>query len=389
VPRPSRALLVSTGEDVPRGHSLRARLVIIEIGKGDIDQTQLTQCQADGAAGLYAAAMSAYIQWLSLRYETLRHALPRDLAAERDRLQNADSHRRSPANLAHLILGVRYFLLFAEEVGAIDRQRYAELEEQAYQAVRELGQSQMAHHQDAEPTNHFFALLRACITSGRAHVAGVDGSKPASPGSWGWELKQSIIIPDAQGGTRVEGVYSPRGNRVGWLDLDSENLYLDPDSSYAAAQQLANLKGESLAVTQRTLSKRLWEKGCLVSIEKARGKLTVRRTLEGRRQDVWHLRAGDFFTPQEPAQPAQSAQPSTQPVGGGPVPRAGSWADSGNRPTDRPTESAQLNGQNGDVGRLGRFSEGERTPARNSSADPASSNGAEDSAEQENPWEEI
>jgi hypothetical protein len=387
VPRPPRALLVSTGEDVPRGHSLQARLIIIEVGKGDIDPAKLTQCQADSAAGLYAQAMSAYLQWLACRYETFRHALPRELAAERDRLQSADSHRRSPANLAHLIVGLRCFLRFALEAGAIDPQRYAELKEQAYQAIRELGEAQLAHHQDAEVTNHFLSLLRACITSGRAHVAGVDGGKPISPGSWGWQAEGSAFHFNGEGGGRVEPVYSPRGSRVGWLD--GEHLYLDPDSAYASAQRLANEKGESLAVTQRTLSKRLGEKGFLVSTEKSRNKLTVRRTLEGRRQEVLHLRARGFFSPQEPAQPAQPAQPSTQPVDSGPVPRAGPWASSGGPGENRPTKKAQSNGENGSVGRLGRFSEGERDPA-SSSADPAASNGAErDSAEQENPWEEV
>jgi hypothetical protein len=35
--RPPRALVLPTGEDVPAGHSLRARLLIVEVRKGDVE----------------------------------------------------------------------------------------------------------------------------------------------------------------------------------------------------------------------------------------------------------------------------------------------------------------------------------------------------------------
>jgi hypothetical protein len=61
-PRPPRCLPLSTGEETPKGHSVRGRLGIIEVSKGDIDAARLTECQAVGRAGLYAAAMSAYLR---------------------------------------------------------------------------------------------------------------------------------------------------------------------------------------------------------------------------------------------------------------------------------------------------------------------------------------
>src|SRR5262249_24070742 len=40
-PKPPRALILSTGEDIPRGQSVRARLLILELPKGSINVSHL------------------------------------------------------------------------------------------------------------------------------------------------------------------------------------------------------------------------------------------------------------------------------------------------------------------------------------------------------------
>jgi hypothetical protein len=67
--KPPRGTILSTGEDVPRGHSLRARLLVVEVEPGDVNFGQLSECQRDAASGLYAAAMSAYIAWLAPQFD--------------------------------------------------------------------------------------------------------------------------------------------------------------------------------------------------------------------------------------------------------------------------------------------------------------------------------
>jgi Domain of unknown function (DUF3854)/Domain of unknown function (DUF927) len=73
--RPSkrpRGLILSTGEEVPRGQSLRARLLIVEVSPDDVDWERLADCQSDAAQGRYAQAMAAYLQW---RRDTRSYAL--------------------------------------------------------------------------------------------------------------------------------------------------------------------------------------------------------------------------------------------------------------------------------------------------------------------------
>ena len=56
--------IAATGEDVPRGHSLAARVAIFEVARGSVDFTCLSECQRDAAAGKYAAAMAGFVRWL-------------------------------------------------------------------------------------------------------------------------------------------------------------------------------------------------------------------------------------------------------------------------------------------------------------------------------------
>src|SRR5690606_12907196 len=76
-----------------------------------------------------------------------------------------------------------------------------------------------------------------------------------------------------------------QGERIGWLNGD--DLLLDPDAAYAAAQKLARDQGTSLPVTQRTLWRRMDERGLLVVEDEARQRrLTVKRLVEGQRRRV-------------------------------------------------------------------------------------------------------
>ena len=60
-----RGLIVSTGEDLPTGQSLRARMLIMAVAPGDVDRDKLGACQSDAAAGCYAQALAGYLRWLA------------------------------------------------------------------------------------------------------------------------------------------------------------------------------------------------------------------------------------------------------------------------------------------------------------------------------------
>src|SRR5262249_23148246 len=114
--RRPRGTIVSTGEESPRGASLRSRILITEIEQSDIDLTSLTNCQNDAASGLYSASMAAYIQFLAPRYDAVRRSLPSEIARYRsEAIAGGAGHRRTPEIIANLAIGLRMCLDFAVE----------------------------------------------------------------------------------------------------------------------------------------------------------------------------------------------------------------------------------------------------------------------------------
>lgn len=294
--KPPRALLVSTGEDIPRGQSLRARLAIMELSPGELEWPRLSGCQRDASGGRYAAAMSGYVRWLASQHEEIRAGMTRERTALREIAGSSLQHRRTPGIVADLALGLRYMLRFAVDVGAVDEARAQELWAWGWQALGEAAAAQQEHQAAGDPTRRFGELLSAAIVSGRAHVAGPDGEEPSKPGLWGWR-RATVGTGDFE---REE--WRPQGQRIGWID--GQDLYLEPEASFAAAQGQGRDSGDALTVTSRTLRKRLHERGLLISTDEARQVLTVRRNLGGSRRSVLHT-ADDFLSPHtdQPDQP--------------------------------------------------------------------------------------
>jgi hypothetical protein len=276
--KPPRGLILSTGEDVPRGQSLRARILTLEVSKGNFDADKLTAFQRDAAAGRYAEAMAGFIRWLAPRYDDVRGRLAAERVQLRERAAGDGQHARTPGILADLAIGLRYLLDFAVECGVIDTAERAQLWERGWAALCEAGRTQAEHIESAEPTGHFLRLLGAALASGRAHLAAPDGGHPETPSAWGWRREDGRNGPD----------WRPQGRRVGWID--GEQLYLEPEASYAAAQGMAGEQGESLTVSAPTLRRRLKERGLLASTDAKRETLTVRRVLDGSSRNVLHLR---------------------------------------------------------------------------------------------------
>src|SRR5262249_25022379 len=63
--RPPRGTILSTGEDAPRGPSLRARLLVLELSRGELNWAPVTAAQHAAAAGQYAQALAGYLRWLA------------------------------------------------------------------------------------------------------------------------------------------------------------------------------------------------------------------------------------------------------------------------------------------------------------------------------------
>ena len=277
-----RGIMLSTGEDVPTGKSLRARTLILELQHDSIDQRLLSRAQRAACRGLYAQALSGYVSWLAPRYSSVREGLDAELAELRTAAQQSTLHRRTPAAIADLAVGLRHYLAYAVDCGAISDEEAESLGKRAWCALRMASAAQRLHQEGSDPVRRFLELLSSSIASGVAHVAASTGSAPERPDAWGWRQVVS-------GGGYDRDEWRAHGNRIGWVD--GADLYLDADASFKAAQAVGRDIGDALAVTPATLRKRLAEAGRLAStdLDTRRATISIRRSLEGRRREVLHL----------------------------------------------------------------------------------------------------
>ena len=282
-PQAPRGLVLGTGEEVPQGQSIRARLVIVEVGAGQVRRERLTECQRAGEEGRLAGAMAAFVKWVAGQYEELQQSLRHRVLQIRGQGGGGWGHARTPAAWAELQGGWEIFLQFAMEVGALSCAEKKQLGRRSERALAELARRQAKYQTGSDPASHFVALVQAALVGGDGHVANRQGKAPAEAAAWGWQR------------TGQGRGWKPRGARIGWVT--GADLYLEPTASYEVAQTVAGT--ERLTVSEQTLRQRLREQGLLASVDAGRQMLQVRRTLGGRPRQVLHLRTSDVLLPTE------------------------------------------------------------------------------------------
>lgn len=274
-PQTPRALVLATGEEVPRGQSLRARMLIVELRPAEVDRARLSECQSAARQGQLAVAMAAFLSWIAGRYEQLQGRVQTRVRELRNRVLPFVSHARLPAALAELQSGWEIWLEFALEAGGIGSGEQVELAHRMSRALEELAARQAPYQVATDPALGFVALLQSAVASGQAHVADRFGGVPKAASHWGWRRKPT--------GRK----WTPCGACIGWTD--GSDVYLDSSASYQVAQQAAGL--DQFIVSEQTLRRRLHGRGLLVSIDTSRQTLLVRKTLQGCPRHVLHLKA--------------------------------------------------------------------------------------------------
>lgn len=263
--KPPRALIVSTGEDIPKGHSLRARMLILETRKEHLRWEMFTAAEAEAQAGTYALALASFIHWLAKDLPGHRARFGAHHLSERAKLQTA--HARTADIGGQLLATWKTLLEFAAKTGAVTIEEAALLSERARQGILETLEPQADHQAVADPVERFMTLLGALLSSGRAHVATPQATYPGE--SWGWREAET-----------ASGVYRPQEARLGWL-ADTE-LWLEPDTVYAETQRLAVAQGDTLPMSQQSLWQRMAEQGLILQgKEGKKTRNTFKRMVEG------------------------------------------------------------------------------------------------------------
>ena len=298
--RPPRGTLVATGEELPRGQSIHARLLTSEVHAGDISAERLTVCQHDAAAGLYAQATAAFVRWLAPQFDEARTEFEKLRSELRSQVRH--EHLRTADIRAQLTASYSILIRFLLDIGAIEEKETDRFKGRIGAGLEDAANAQSEYSRGAEPVGAFLRLLTSAIGAGRAHVADASGGEPQTrAASAGWRLVR------IGAGVNEREEWQPQGDRIGWVDGDF--LYLDRDGSYKAAQTMAVDGSNGIEVSASTLLRRLRDRGLLTEFDRNREVLTARKTIEGRRQDVVCLRASLLsLSPPQPDQPDQQQE---------------------------------------------------------------------------------
>lgn len=267
-----RGLMISTGEDLPRGHSLRARMLIAELEPGTTNWQAVTTAQQQAAAGLPARAMSGYIQWLAHGLSVKREAWREAYLEERAALQELAPHGRTADMGAQLLATLTLIQEYATVIEALPAAELTERITEARAGIISTVQAQADLQAAADPVDRFMTLLDSLMSSGAAHVANPDGTPPADAEEYGWRETD-------QGPHGLK--LTPHGKRIGWLSGD--DLWLDPQAAFSEAQALAVRQNDSIPMSQQTLWKRLAERGLLqAEVESGRTRYSIKKRRAGK-----------------------------------------------------------------------------------------------------------
>lgn len=261
-----RGLIYSTGEDTPEGHSVRARMLILELKPGDIDPDDLTAAQANRP--FYCGTIAWLVQ---LQAKAPSNIKPR-VEALRSQFRNI-GHSRTPGMLGRLIAGAEEFLALAAAAGFItdaERQKHAA---DAFKAITTVGMKQQSYLEDADPVDVFQAAIRQVLAT-NGHVRTQNGGVPRKADVLGWTSERAI---------GEMSTYKARGACIGWVNWPKNELYLDMVAGY---KTVAKAAGADLSLSKQTLGKRLKDAGLLKRIDAARGRNTCRVVCENHPRDV-------------------------------------------------------------------------------------------------------
>jgi len=269
-----RGIVISTGEDIPQGHSLRSRCLIMEIVPGAVTPQRLTEAQSirnelPAVAGL----------WLSYITGWGQKKFYRQLLERKQEIRNENQgtgHQRTPAIIGDLQATAELF------APLLPKEMQKPFLEKALMCIHDHAQQQSAHLEGTDPTRAFLEAIRQALGTNNAHMRTRNGGIPKSPELLGWTQEQ------AEGELPA---YKAHGKTVGWIDWSKQEAYIDP----ALTDWIKRYSQGRCSIGTKTLHKRLKEAGLLARADTSRQRITCRVTVNGVTRQVLVLDAGELF----------------------------------------------------------------------------------------------
>jgi hypothetical protein len=283
--QPPRGLILATGESHPPGHSILARTLVLELDRREVRLADLTRAQE--AAARYPHALAGFIEWAAPQMPSLPALMRESFEQARADATTEAQHARVPEVIAHVWVGLRAAVSYAQDIEACTEAEGEDLEGQCWEALLEVGRAQTSVLEDQRPSRRFFAVLQTLLVQKRAVLL----TRDKDPESW-------RVPPEP----------------VGWFD--AEHLYLIGEAAYQAVARFCRDAQELFPIRQERLQMDLLKEGLAVGQGKRpTAVLTVggkrRRVLQVSREALDTVLGSGFVIP-EPATSATSATSSQE-----------------------------------------------------------------------------
>ena len=219
-----RGMLITSGEQLPSGHSHTARIYSVRLEPGDIDTEMLTESQH--RRHLYSHAMAHYIKslqpnWLEKKlalrkeFEEMRNSLLKDSATK-------GIHARLPDVIALLCIGMNEGLKFAVASGGVSESDAEYLRHEARERFIQMAVSQGGRVEDERPANRFREGIRTALNMGVAVLRNRADVEIRDPG--------------------------PGKVAIGWNDFQNGHVLLDPLAAYQVVAQHYIRSGDAFTI---------------------------------------------------------------------------------------------------------------------------------------------
>ena len=241
--RPPQGNAIITAEFAPDiGESGTARYFALELKESDVDLRNLTSYQREATKGTLQRCMYAYTQWIKETFlcsEEAKQEWVRFLNSyflscrEEFRRSGIRCHGRVPETVAHLQMGMDFFLLFLKEKQVMDEESNAEIQQRFKEILYRLAARQAESIDQDKPTHKFIRKLYALLESNQAYV-----DDKNNPGELGF------------------------GTCLGYQD--DTFLYLHSELCHKVVRKFCEEQGENFSCTHKSLLKAMAEEGLIL-----------------------------------------------------------------------------------------------------------------------------
>ena len=259
-----RGLVLSTAELPLSGESTVGRMLYIPIERGDFlpdtnekSRPMLDLAQEQAQSGMYALAMSAYIQWLATNWERAVETLAKFQAESLRKIrERSEMQNRLPDYFVVLDASQKLALSAFCEMGILGKEEEKVLSEEISEALANVVAMQVEKIAKESPVRKFFEALESLLTRHKVYLAS--------------RTKD------------FHHIQPPKAEMIGWHNPDENIVYLDDGACLELVRNYWAGQGEYFDTTTDALRRQMGQLPALLA-ERGKGyNLLVSKWIAGK-----------------------------------------------------------------------------------------------------------